>query len=140
MTDETLKMTQEIQRKNCEDVSQLDYVLDVEDVQKKLTIAERAQKLEHEERKLRLEESKHKLEVEKFKYQQEQDARNAENQRNRAWIENIAPILGQGISAVWNFGFVPNVFNWGMKYEQTNSISSKTFRGFYSEVLRPKLR
>lgn len=139
MTEETLKMAQEMQKRNLDDISQIEYVLDVEDVQKKLTIVERAQKLEHEERKLRLEESKHQLEVEKFKYQQEQDVRNAENQRNRTVIENIAPILGQGISAVWNFGIVPNVFNWGMRYEQTNSIASKTFRGFYSEMLRPKL-
>lgn len=140
MTDETLKMVQEMQRKNLEDFDQTDYILDLDDVQqKKLTMTKELQKLEHDERELRLKESEHELEVEKFKYQQEQDARNAENQRNRAVIENIAPILGQGISAVWNFGIVPNVFNWGMKYEQTNSISSKTFRGFYSEMLRPKL-
>lgn len=140
MTDETLEMLKEIERRNCEDVKDMDEILDVETTQGKLSNVGTALKLEHEERKLRLEESKHKLEVEKFRYQQEQDAKNAANQRDRTIIENIAPALDTAAKVVYDLFVVPRIFNWGMGYEQTNSISSKTFRGFYSEVLRPKLR
>lgn len=140
MDNESLEMLKEIQRKNCEDVQQLDEILDVQTAQQKLGIVEKAQKLEHDERKLRMAESQHQLEVDKFRYQQEQDARNAANQRDRAVIENVAPLLGTAAKVAYDLFVVPRVFNWGMGYEQANSIASKTFRGFYSEVLRPKLR
>lgn len=140
MTDETLEMLRTIQRRNCEDISQLDEILDTEQTQNKLGNAALAMKLEHEERKLRLEESKHALEVEKFKYQQELDVKNAANQRDRTIIENVAPALGTAAKVAYDLFVMPKIFNWGMGYEQTNSISSKTFRGFYSDLLRPRLK
>lgn len=140
MNFETLKMTQEIQKRNCELILEMDPNLEGDEIQRLVNENERLQRIEISERDMMTKEAQHVLEADKFEYQKEQDARNAICQRNRTLIDNVAAVTHELWNGAWNFVVIPRIFNWGMGYEQTNAIASKTFRGFYSELLRPKLR
>ena len=140
MDNESLGMLQQIQKKNLENIIQLDTVLGSDECARLIGENERLHKLETSERDMRLKESQHKLEADKFKYQQEQDVRNARLQLNRSWIDNAADIFEAAIAGVCDLYLGPSLFSWGVDYDQGHVMASRTLRGFYDKITRAKHR
>lgn len=138
--DETLQMLREIQKKYCDNVIQLDTILDTKSVMENMALVDKAMELEHKELRMREELKRQKFEAEKFKYQQKQDAQNAIDQRKRTWIENIAGI-GQSVTAFTHDCVLEMmVINDGLTREQFSPISSRTLRNCIDRFIRPKHR